>query len=155
MFFSTSKRRKKTQPNLLLEYIGLLQYKCMEYLITLKESKLCLLYVYVCIFTGHPSVAASLERDSINWTKERGLLEESYFPNYTNKPGCHVANFALRHLDWDEKPWRGIPGPFQALLQLILPGIKLATPTSQVGEIADPFSEGLSYYKLWVYFFGR
>ena len=39
--------------------------------------------------------------------------------------GCHAANFALGHYGWDEKPWRGIPGPFT-----IDPskGIELVTP---------------------------
>ena len=55
------------------------------------------------MFTGCPSVTVSMKRDSINWTKGRGLSKESYCPNGMNKPGsrhtigCYAANFALGH----------------------------------------------------------
>ena len=40
-----------------------------------------------------------MKRDSINWAKERGLSEESYFPNCSSKPGSRhtidAVNFAF------------------------------------------------------------
>ena len=73
-----------------------------------------------------------------------GLGERSFkevlFPDQMSKLGlrhtihCHLANFVLGRYDW-AKPQRGFPGPIQAFVRLVLPGIKLATPTSQVGEI--------------------
>ena len=44
-------------------------------------------------------------------------------------------------------------GAFQALLQLILPGTELATPTSQTGEITKYFPRK-THCKLWLGFFG-
>ena len=48
------------------------------------------------------------------------------------------SNFALGHKGWAENPRRGIPGPFQALSQLILQGIKPVNPTSRVWKITIP-----------------
>ena len=41
--------------------------------------------------------------------------------------------------NWAGKPWRGIPRPFQALSQMVLPGNEPATPTSRVGEILKSY----------------
>ena len=99
-----------------------------------------------------------MERDSINWAKGRDLSKLSHFPDCASKPGsrhtivCHAANFALGYWSWSEKPWRGIPGPIQALLQMVLPVIEPATPTSQVGEITKS-SPRRTHCKMWVCFF--
>ena len=63
------------------------------------------------------------------------------------------TSFALGHVGLAEKPWRGIPGPSQALFQLVLPGIKLATTTSQVGDITKSTPRRL-HLELWVCFIG-
>ena len=60
--------------------------------------------------------------------------------------GCLAVKFALGHCE----PWRGIPRLFQALSQLILPGIE---PTSQIGKITKS-SPRRTHCKLWVCFFG-
>ena len=71
-----------------------------------------------------------MARDGINWAKMRGLSKKSYFPDRVSKSdtrhiiGCHAANFALGYKYWVEKPSRGAPKPFQALAQLVLPGIE-------------------------------
>ena len=43
-----------------------------------------------------------------------------------------------------------IPGLFQAFSQLVLPGIQLATPTSQVVESSNPLPEGPIVRYAWV-----
>ena len=54
-------------------------------------------------FQWLPSVTVSMERDSINWAKGRGLSKKSFFPNRASKSGSqhtigyHAANFALGH----------------------------------------------------------
>ena len=58
--------------------------------------------MYVYRF-GCPPVTGSMERDGINWAKEKGLSIMSYFPNHKSKPsschtdGCHAAKFAPEH----------------------------------------------------------
>ena len=42
-----------------------------------------------------PSVIVSMERDSINWAKGRGLSKKSYFPTSVSKPECHAASLRL------------------------------------------------------------
>ena len=66
------------------------------------------------------------------------------FPNrMTNLGGMHTLLPAIQLiLVWDtEKPWRGIPGPFQALSKLVLPEKKNWQPPSGVGENSN-FSRG-------------
>ena len=112
------------------------------------------MYVRVCsMFTSRLSVTVSMERNSINWAKGRGLSKGSYyFPNCTRKTGlqhiidCHAANFARRALrsDWES---------FQTVLQLVLSWVESATPNSQVRQITK-FSPRRIHCKQWVCFFG-
>ena len=52
---------------------------------------------YVCMFRGRPSVAVSMERDTINRAKERDLSKEFNCPNCPHEQivGCLAAYFAL------------------------------------------------------------
>ena len=53
---------------------------------------------YVCMFTIGRPVTVSLEEDSINWAKGRGLSKKFYFPTArANMLGCHADNFTLGH----------------------------------------------------------
>ena len=54
--------------------------------------------------------------------------ERASKPGSWHTLGSHAPNFTLGHCGWAEKPYRGIPGPFQALSQLDLLGLKPATP---------------------------
>ena len=54
--------------------------------------------MYVCMFTSHPSVTMSMERDSINLAKGRSLSKEFYFPNQTSKPGSRHVHISFSQL---------------------------------------------------------
>ena len=51
------------------------------------------------------------------------------------------------------KAWRGIPGPFPEILQMVFPGIEPAIPTSHAGEDAKYFPRS-THCKPWAGFFG-
>ena len=110
------------------------------------------IFMFVCsMFTGRPSVTVSMERDYINWAKGRGLSKKSYFPNHTWLATSHWLSCSWL---WSRAElWRGNPGPFQAFLQLVLPGMETATPTSQEGEIIKSSPRRI-HCKLRARFFG-
>ena len=53
------------------------------------------MYVRVCMFTSRLSVTVSMERNSINWAKGRGLSKESTWANLPCDP-LLVVTRALR-----------------------------------------------------------
>ena len=82
---------------------------------------------YAC-FNGCPLWLCPWKETASTLGQGERSFKEVLLSRSQHSIGCHAANFALGHQGWAEKPWRGIPGPFQACLQLILPGIEPATP---------------------------